>query len=135
MSVGILIISHENIGHAILNTAKTIIGSIPCPVETISIDMDCDCDTQIKDIKTIANKLNCGDGLLILTDLFGATPSNIASAIDDKNSVLVSGLNLPMLIRVLNYYTLPLYELSDKAIGGGQDGIMAYYPNKINEAS
>jgi len=134
MSVGILIVTHGTIGQSVLDTATEIIGSSPVPVKTISVEMDCDYDSLIKEVNTVGASLNTGDGILLLTDLFGATPSNIAGDINIPNCIMISGLNLPMLIRVMNYHTLPLYELGDKAIGGGQDGILAYYPDKDNEA-
>lgn len=127
MSVGILIITHGNIGQAILDSAIEIIGSSPIATQAISIDMDCDYDSLLKRVNEAGEKLNSGDGILLLTDLFGSTPSNIASAIKIRDSIVIAGLNLPMLIRVMNYYNLPLYELSDKAIDGGKDGILAYY--------
>ena len=137
MSVGILIVTHGNIGQAILDTAIDIIGSSPMQAKAINIDMDCDYDTLLNKVDIAGEKLDSGDGVLVLTDLFGSTPSNIASAITIQNSIVIAGLNLPMLIRLMNYYNLPLYELSDKAIDGGKDGILASYndKNKNHDAS
>ncbi len=135
MSVAIIIITHGTIGESILQTATDIIGSVPMPVKTISVGMDCDIETEIKKIDQLAKEMSTGDGILILTDLFGSTPSNIASAIKIPDSVVVAGLNLPMLIRVMNYYILPLYELTDKATGGGKDGILACYLDSQNETN
>ena len=71
------------------------------------------------------HKLDHGQGVLILTDIYGSTPSNIACALSTKENVrIISGINLPMLIRVLNYPNLELDELVLKAISGGQEGIM-----------
>ena len=65
---------------------------------------------------------------MVLTDLFGATPSNIASKLQKKQEkdeiCIVTGLNLPMLIRVMNYATLTLGELREKAVSGGKDGVI-----------
>jgi len=130
MGVSILIVTHGSIGQAILDTASKIIGSTPMTVKALSIDMDSDCESSISQINEIANEINCGDGVLVLTDLFGATPSNIASTINIDDCIVVAGLNLPMLIRVMNYHSLPLFELSDKAVGGGKDGVLAYYLDK-----
>lgn len=130
MSVSILIVTHGNIGQAILDTAIEIIGSSPMLAKSINIDMDCDYDSLLNKVNAAGEQLDTGDGVLLLTDLFGSTPSNIASAINIQNCIVIAGLNLPMLIRVMNYYNLPLYELSDKAIDGGKDGILAYYIDK-----
>lgn len=134
MTVSILIVTHGNIGQAVLDTAIDIIGSSPMPAQAVNIDMDCDYDTLVSEVNAVGKKLDTGDGILLLTDLFGSTPSNIASAINIKNCIVIAGLNLPMLIRVMNYYNLPLYELSDKAIDGGKDGILAYYIDKNHDA-
>ena len=86
---------------------------------------DCDPDCLIKQLDTILKDLDTGEGVLLLTDLFGATPSNIAQAIREAhNARLVTGLNLPMLIRVMNYPDLNLDELADEAVEGGQSGII-----------
>lgn len=59
-----------------------------------------------------------------MTDLFGATPCNISQNLTHENELkIVSGLNLPMLLRTLNYAHLPLSELTQKAISGGIEGI------------
>ncbi len=132
MSVSVLIITHDNIGQVILDAAIKIIGSCPIQIRAVNIEMDCDYKTKLTNITKIANELDSGDGLLVLTDLYGATPGNIATSLDTENIIIVAGLNLPMLIRVMNYHTLPLYELSDKAVGGGKDGVLAYYSEKYN---
>jgi len=130
MGVSILIVTHGKIGQSILDTATKIIGSVPISVKTISIEMDENCDISLNQVNKVGNEIDTGDGVLILTDLFGATPSNIASTTNISQSIVVAGLNLPMLIRVMNYHSLPLHELSDKAVGGGKDGVLAYYLDK-----
>ena len=72
------------------------------------------------------HEIDQGDGTLILTDMYGSTPSNIACDTSERHDIrIVSGLNLPMLIRVLNYPHLSLNELEQKAITGGQDGVVS----------
>ena len=61
--------------------------------------------------------------MLVLTDLVGATPCNLATALCNDKLMMATGLNLPMLLRACNYVYLPLEELTDKAIKGGQKGI------------
>ncbi len=74
--------------------------------------------------------MNKSQGFLILTDLFGSTPSNIASRLqqfqESDKIRIVAGLNLPMLIRVMNYPHLALDELTQKAVSGGKDGVINY---------
>ncbi|VAW87758.1 hypothetical protein MNBD_GAMMA17-889, partial [hydrothermal vent metagenome] len=90
MSVSVLIITHDHIGQVILDTAIKIIGSCPMQIHTISIEMDCDYKKKLSEITSITSKFNSNDGLLILTDLYGATPSNIATSVDIENSIIVA---------------------------------------------
>ena len=126
MSVGLLIVTHGDIGRSLLDTAVVVMGSCPLRTELLGIPMASDPDQQLERAKQYLQQLEQGDGVLILTDLYGSTPSNIACKLcNDKNTV-VTGLNLPMLIRVLNYPNLELHELAAKAVGGGREGIIHY---------
>ncbi len=127
MTVSILIISHDEIGTALLNTVKQTFGSeLPLSAATVELQPDADPEILIPKLKKVVKALDQGEGVLILTDLFGSTPSNVAQQIQDCKSIrVVSGLNLPMLIRVMNYPQLNLTQLAEKALTGGQCGIIA----------
>ena len=126
MSVRILIISHEGIGSVLLNVVKQTFGSeLPLSVATVELEANADPEVLIVKLKKVVKALNQGDGLLILTDLFGSTPCNIARSIQDcQDARIVTGLNLPMLLRVMNYPQLDLAQLAEKARTGGQSGII-----------
>jgi PTS system ascorbate-specific IIA component len=126
MSVSILIISHDDIGSALLNAVKqTFASELPLPVATVGLEATVDPDELVPKLRKVVATLNQGDGVLILTDLFGSTPSNIAHKLRDfKDTRMVTGLNLPMLIRVMNYPQLNLAQLAEKARTGGQCGII-----------
>ena len=125
MSVGLLILTHNDIGQSLYNTAIAVIGSATLPTQVLVASMDCDIDEMLQQVRSSLQRLNNGEGVLILTDMYGATPSNIASELLNPERVLVSGVNLPMLVRVMNYPKLKLNDLAEKAISGGQDGILA----------
>lgn len=135
MSVNVLIISHLNIGNELLKTAKITFGreELSLPVKVVEILPDCDPDQMLPHLKTIIQQLNQQDGILILTDLFGSTPSNMAQEIQNENVRIITGLNLPMLLRVFNYSQASLHELAEIAIQGGQSGIIEC--DKISENS
>ncbi|HFQ14691.1 MAG TPA: PTS fructose transporter subunit IIA, partial [Gammaproteobacteria bacterium] len=103
MSVGLLILTHNSIGQTLYDTAIAVIGSASLPTRILVASMDCDTDEILEQVRVALQKLNTGDGVLILTDMYGATPSNIASELLNPERVLVSGINLPMLVRVMNY--------------------------------
>jgi len=125
VKVGILLITHNNIGAVMLRTAIDVVGISPLSTGILAAASDCDPEQILADARQAARELNGGDGVLVLTDLYGATPSNIACRLHRHHELrVVSGLNLPMLIRVLNYPDLDLEALQQKAISGGRDGIM-----------
>jgi len=124
MSVGVLIISHDGIGPALLGTATLMLNDCPLQTKLLTVSRDCDPDQLTEDAVEQIEALDAGEGVLVLTDLYGSTPCNIARKLISKKHVhVVSGLNLSMLIRVFNYPKLTLEELSEKAVSGGKDGI------------
>jgi PTS system ascorbate-specific IIA component len=125
MSVGIILITHQEIGDALLDTARQTFGELPLAVTTVAITYDTDIDALILKLTNFIRQLDNGDGILALTDMFGATPCNLAMALEEFALVkVVCGLNPPMLIKILNYPQLPLHDLVNKAICGGKDGVI-----------
>lgn len=129
MSVGVLIITHDGIGPALLGTATLMLDNCPLQTKLLTTSRDCDPDQLREEAVEQIKILDTGEGVLILTDLYGSTPCNIAQKLTSEGQVaVVSGLNLSMLIRVFNYPQLTLLELSDKAVSGGRDGISRVMP-------
>ncbi len=129
MSVGVLIISHDGIGPALLGTATLMLNDCPLQTKLLTVSRDCDPDQLTEDAIEQLDALDSGDGVLVLTDLYGSTPCNIAQRLAPQNHIqVVAGLNLSMLIRVFNYPQLTLEELSENAISGGKDGIIKIEP-------
>lgn len=131
MTIGLLIVSHNQIGADLIATATSMLGVCPLATEVLPVSETCsDPRLMVRKARELVDTLDQGHGVLVLTDIYGSTPSNIARAlIDDKRVMMVSGLNLPMLIRVLNYPRLSLAEMAEKAVSGGKDGIMCCSPS------
>ncbi len=125
MAVGVLLLTHEAIGPALIDAARHVMGPLPLAVESVEIGADCDPEAKLQLSSERARELDTGDGVLVLTDVFGATPCNVARRLGDLGTrlVCVPGLNLPMLLRVLNYAEQPLETLADTAASGGRSGI------------
>jgi PTS system mannose-specific IIA component len=124
MSVALLLVTHEHIGNDMLAITGSILNDELNNTACVEIPMNADIDNMKHQVANALNELSTNDGVLILTDSYGSTPCNIANEfLDSKNRSLVSGLNLPMLIRIMNYRSLPLDELRDIAIEGGKHGI------------
>ncbi len=132
MRVGLLIITHGEIGQSLLDTAIAVLGTCPLQTRTLSVPMASDTDAVEAEARRHVAELDQGDGVLVLTDLFGSTPSNIACRLRADKVAVVAGTNLPMLVRVLNYPELDLPALVEKAVSGGQDGVVRCHPPKGN---
>lgn len=125
MNVGVLVITHGEIGIALLDEAISILGVCPLPTASLAAPAGCDPDQVLASAEQAVRELDNGDGVLVLTDLYGSTPSNIACRLYGHHNVrVVSGINLPMLIRILNYPNLDIDELVHKAVTGGRDGVI-----------
>ena len=124
---GILIITHNQIGHEMLRSAETILSKKLDSVFTIAIPGDLKPDAvghYADQVKAAIETLDKGDGVLILTDLYGSTPSNLAHCFAKDNQVIIlSGLNLSMLIRIINHAEQPLELLAKIGIVGANKGI------------
>ena len=125
MSVGILLLTHEAMGVDLIATAKHILGRVPSALDSLAIPPGSDVDAAFKEATARVRSLDSGEGVLVLTDVYGATPSNIAEKLGTIGTTVrrVSGLNLPMLLRVLNYPEQPLAELVQTAAHGGRIGV------------
>jgi PTS system ascorbate-specific IIA component len=124
MNIGLLLLTHNDIGAQLLLAAKSTYGSVPYRTELLSIDHY----DQPADLINLAQQyvkvLDSGDGVLILTDMFGSTPSNIAKSFSHRKNVnVISGINLSMLLNIFNYPSLNLKEITKKALEGGKDGV------------
>jgi PTS system mannose-specific IIA component len=125
MNVGLLLITHNDLGRFLLETASGILGSCPVRTRCLNVPVSCDPDQVLESACTLYRELDQGDGVLVLTDLFGSTPSNIAARLIEKYNILViSGVNVPMLVRILNYPTCSLEEMANKALTGARDGVV-----------
>jgi len=112
-------------GDALIETARHLLGRISLKIDAFSIPPGSDTDFAMTSAAARVRKLDSGDGVLVLTDVFGATPSNIIDKIQPLGVKIrrVSGLNLPMLLRVLNYSEQNLAELAQTAADGARAGV------------
>lgn len=125
MSVGLLIVTHGGIGDALLETATSMLQTCPLRTEVLGIAQDSEPADVVRRARHTAESLDEGQGVLVLTDMYGSTPSNIAAALAGEQVRVIAGVNLPMLVRVLNYPGLGLAEMTEKALSGGHDGVFA----------
>ena len=124
MAVGILLITHPGIGSALVEVATRMLRALPLKTEAFELGFDADLDTALPQASAALRRVDGGDGVLILIDLYGASPSNLAAKLARLGTPArrVASLNLPMLLRVMNYAELPLDELPAIAAAGARNG-------------
>ena len=123
--VGILIVAHGAFGEALIHCASHVLGKRPLRVRQVGITVHDDPDATLPLAQELVRQLDEGDGVLVLTDMLGATPSNIAARLAAPGKVeIVAGVNLPMLVRALTYRAQPLAAVVAKAISGGREGVL-----------
>lgn len=128
--IGILLITHGELGKSLIECAIHILGDKPAFLESLTIENDCAHEKMFSDISEKIKVLDQGKGVLILTDIFGATPCNIITKIIQPGKVdAIAGVNLSMLIRSINYRHEPFDTLIAKAIQGAVDGIIHIQSN------
>lgn len=122
--VGVLVVTHGEFGPALLDAGRMILGPQE-DVESVSVVVTRGVDEIIADLKAALARLEHGLGVLVLTDLFGGTPTTLGLSLRKLGNIeVVAGVNLPMLLKVLQGRTAPLSELAAQAKEAGQQGIV-----------
>ena len=123
--IGVLIVTHGEIGTSLLESASQILGQRPSQVCTLSVWRQDDPDDLVLRAREMMDQIDAGDGVLILTDIFGATPGNtISHLLQDGRVEGVSGISLPMLLRVLTGRNGSLQAAVKRALTGGAEGLV-----------
>ena len=124
--IGILIVSHGAFGESLIHSASHVLGRRPLYVRQLGVTVHDDPDAILPVAEDLVKYVDQGGGVLVMTDICGATPSNIATRLIKPGKVaVVSGVSLPMLIRALTYREqATLEELVEKAMSGAAEGVM-----------
>ncbi len=123
--IGILIVAHGAFGEALIHSASHVLGKRPLYVRQVGVTVHDDPEAILPQARQLAKELDQGGGVLVLTDIYGATPGNIALRLLVPGRVEgISGVNLPMLVRALTYRDQPLATVVRKALSGGTEGVV-----------
>lgn len=123
--IGILIIAHGNLGDSLLHCANHVFGTPPTQLRQLGVTVNDDPNRLMPLVRELIQELDDGSGVLVLTDIYGATPSNLTCRLIEPGKVeCVAGVNLPMLVRALTYRNEPLETVAEKAISGGREGVV-----------
>ena len=122
--IGILIVSHGAFGESLIHSASHVLGKRPLFLRQVGVTVHDDPDQILPVAEDLIRFLDQGQGVLVLTDIYGATPSNIAAKVLKPGRVEgIAGVNLPMLIRALTYREEPLEAMLEKALTGATEGV------------
>ena len=134
--VGILIVAHGAFGEALIHGASHVLGKRPLQVQQLGVTVHDDPEAILPQAQELVRQLDSGQGVLVLTDILGATPSNIGTRLLKPGRVEgASGASLPMLIRALTYRDGPLAGVVEKALSGGHEGVVRLSADSSHAAS
>jgi PTS system mannose-specific IIA component len=122
--LGLLVVSHGRLAEELVNAVRTIVGPVEA-LEAVSIGWNDDVEESSRRIRDAVRSVDCGQGVLLLTDMFGGTPTNLALSLHEPGRVeIVTGVNLPMLIKFANLREqLKLQEAADRIARQGREAI------------
>ncbi len=123
--IGILIIAHDTLPESLVKAVTHVLGTRPPQFETLSVSASDDPFNLLPTARERVRSLDTGEGVLIFSDIYGATPCNLAGKLLVPGRVeVIAGVNLPMLVRAFTYRVKGMDTLITKAISGGCDGVL-----------
>jgi PTS system ascorbate-specific IIA component len=124
MTCGILLVTHPGVGTSLLDVATRLLRHLPLKTDAFEVPFDADMDALLPLASAALRRVDSGEGVLILTDLYGASPSNLAAQLARLGTPArrVAALSLPMLLRVMNYPEQGLDQLPATAAAGTRNG-------------
>lgn len=121
--VGILLLTHAPLGHAFIQAATHVFRNLPERLEAIDVQADQNPDEVRAQAQAAIARINDGSGVLVITDVMGATPANCTLQLCRPGEVeVIAGISLPMLLRAITYRHNTLDVALEMALAGGQNG-------------
>ncbi|MBI3935414.1 MAG: PTS fructose transporter subunit IIA [Betaproteobacteria bacterium] len=134
--IGILLITHGTLGESLIHCVSHVLNRRPPRLKQLGITAQDDPLTLLPQARQLIKELDNGDGVLILSDIYGGSPSNLAAKLLVPGKVEgVAGVNLPMLIRALTYRDKGLQTIVAKAVSGGCEGVVRIPSLAVNNAA
>ena len=128
--IGIFLITHGTFGESLVQNVCHVLNKRPQLVAQLGIAAQDDPQEMLEIAKQLLEQVDGGEGVLVMTDILGATPSNIALKLLEPGRVEgIAGVSLPMLLRALTYRKNGMETLMEKAISGGRDGVINMHRN------
>jgi len=132
---GILVVAHNDLGNSLVDCVKHVLGAVPNNVRVLSVRAHDDPQQKLAEGHALVQQLDKGNGVLILADIYGATPSNVARQLCRAEHIMgVAGVNLPMLLRVVCHPSKSMPELAQIALEGGRECIVPMNPEEQDQS-
>lgn len=129
-TVGLFLLTHGSLGEALLQCACHVMGGRPAQIAQLGLSAQDDPLQALPLAREMLALVDAGKGVLILTDIYGATPANVATRLLQPGRIEgLAGVNLPMLLRSLTYRDQGMAVLLDKALAGGREGVLNMLDN------
>src|SRR5208282_3514154 len=123
--IGILIVAHDTLSDSLAGAVTHVLGARPLQFETLQVAATDDPQQLLPKARALVKELDTGDGVLVFSDIYGATPSNLVSKLLVSGRIeAIAGVNLPMLVRAFTYRDKGMETMIKKAISGGCDGVL-----------
>ncbi|MFW9610098.1 MAG: PTS sugar transporter subunit IIA [Aquaspirillum sp.] len=127
--IGILIVTHGDLGQSLIACTRHILQREPENLACMAVDKSDDPEKKLQEARQLIQRLDSGEGVLLLSDICGGTPSNIATRLIEPGRIeVIAGVSLPMLVRAVSYSALPLATVISKAVTGGLEGVVPLEP-------
>jgi PTS system mannose-specific IIA component len=134
--IGILIVAHDTLGESLIRAVTHVLAVRPPQFETLAVRATDDPLDLLPPARALIKSLDTGDGVLIFSDIYGATPCNLATKLLQPGRIEgVAGVNLPMLVRAFTYRSRGMDTMIKKAISGGCDGVLHVGADSVYETS
>lgn len=123
--IGIFLITHGTLGEALIQCTCHVLNKRPTQTVQLGVSAQDDPLDLLPLARQMLALVDSGQGVVVLTDIFGATPSNVARKLIEPGRIeAIAGVNLPMLLRVLTYRERDMHTVVQRAISGGCDGVL-----------
>ena len=123
--IGIFLVTHGTLGEALIQCACHVLNKRPPQIVQLGLSAQDDPLDILPQARQMLNWADSGYGVLVMTDIFGATPGNVAAKLIEPGRVeAIAGVNLPMLLRVLTYRERDMDTLLKRAVSGGCEGVL-----------
>jgi len=134
--IGILIVAHDRLGESLVEAVTHVLGGRPPQFDVFPVAATDDPLALLPKARDAVAALDTGEGVAVLSDIYGATPCNLAAKLASAGHVeVIAGVSLPMLVRAFTYRTRGMETFVKKAVSGGCEGVLHVEPDSIYAAA